>query len=355
MTSPSTIAPSLRAERLPLDQVPVVDFRPFLDGTRPAQAGRPGLAGAFRNMGFAYLAGHGVDQALIDRAFAEAGRFFAWPAERKAEVSVERSPCDRGWFDLGMENLDPDQQEEGDLKEGYRIGNDLAPDHPLVRKGVLHGPNQWPAGGPEFRQAMEDYQAPCTAGRPGDGRGGGRPGAARGLLRGLVHHPMVILSPLHYPPQQAAGGAISEARIGAGAHSDYGCLALLAQDDRGGLQVRNAAGWIDAKPVPGTFVVNVGDMLARWTNDLFPPTLHRVINTFGPSTASRSRSSTTPTTTPRSRSSRPAWPRASPSTRPRPRSPTSRSASAPPCCTWTSRWWTAACPPAVTCNGSPAG
>jgi isopenicillin N synthase-like dioxygenase len=76
--------------------------------------------------------------------------------------------------------------------------------------------------------------------------------------------PMVIMSPLHYPPQAAAdGGEISEARIGGGAHSDYGCLALLAQDDRGGLQVRNAAGrWIDAKPVKGTFVVNVGDMLA---------------------------------------------------------------------------------------------
>jgi isopenicillin N synthase-like dioxygenase len=95
--------------------------------------------------------------------------------------------------------------------------------------------------------------------------------------------PMVIMSPLHYPPQSGGeDGEISEARIGAGAHSDYGCLALLAQDGRGGLQVRNAAGrWIDAKPVPGTFVVNVGDMLARWTNDLFPPTLHRVINTSG--------------------------------------------------------------------------
>ena len=71
--------------------------------------------------------------------------------------------------------------------------------------------------------------------------------------------PMVIMSPLHYPPQAATRGEqIDESRIGAGAHSDYGCLALLAQDDKGGLQV------------PGTFVVNVGDMLARWTNDLFP-------------------------------------------------------------------------------------
>ena len=94
--------------------------------------------------------------------------------------------------------------------------------------------------------------------------------------------PMVIMSPLHYPPQAAGGQQIDESRIGAGAHSDYGCLALLAQDDKGGLQVRNTAGrWIDAKPIPGAFVVNVGDMLARWTNDLFPATLHRVINTSG--------------------------------------------------------------------------
>lgn len=84
--------------------------------------------------------------------------------------------------------------------------------------------------------------------------------------------PMVIMSPLHYPPQKTSRGQeIDESRIGAGAHSDYGCLALLAQDDKGGLQVRNTAGrWIDASPVPGTFVVNVGDMLARWTNGPFP-------------------------------------------------------------------------------------
>ncbi len=87
MSAPSPIASSLRAERLPLDQVPVVDFRPFLAGDR-AERKRTALelAGAFRNMGFAYLAGHGIDQGLIDDTFAEAGRFFALPRERKAEV-----------------------------------------------------------------------------------------------------------------------------------------------------------------------------------------------------------------------------------------------------------------------------
>jgi isopenicillin N synthase-like dioxygenase len=286
MPTPPKIAPSLRAERIPLEQVPVVDFEPFRSGGQGDRKHTAlDLAGAFRNVGFAYLAGHGVDQDLIDRTFAEAAHFFALPPEKKAEVPVEKSPCDRGWFDLGMENLDPDQQEEGDLKEGYRIGNDLAPDHPLVRQGLpFHGPNQWPTGVPGFRETMEAYF-----------------GAVHDLAGQVTHAvatalelpedyfdawfttPMVIMSPLHYPPQAASRGQqIDESRIGAGAHSDYGCLALLAQDDKGGLQVRNTAGrWIDAKPVPETFVVNVGDMLARWTNDLFPATLHRVINTSG--------------------------------------------------------------------------
>ena len=125
------IPPSLHAERIPVEQIPIVDFAPFRTGD-PDQRRQTTLelAGAFRNVGFAYLAGHGVDQELIDRTFAEAGRFFELPREKKAEVAVEKSNCDRGWFDIGMENLDPDKQEEGDLKEGYRIGNDLPPGPP---------------------------------------------------------------------------------------------------------------------------------------------------------------------------------------------------------------------------------
>ena len=91
--------------------------------------------------------------------------------------------------------------------------------------------------------------------------------------------PMATLGPLHYPPH---GGTISERRLGAGAHTDFGCLTLLAQDPVGGLQVMNAAGqWIDAPHIAGSFVVNIGDMMARWTNDIFASTRHRVINVSG--------------------------------------------------------------------------
>jgi isopenicillin N synthase-like dioxygenase len=281
------LAPSLLADPVAVDRMPVVDFAPFRtgDGAARKQAALD-LAAAFHNIGFCYLAGHGVPQQLMDATFAESRRFFALPREAKEAVAVTRSVCDRGWFDLGMENLDPEQQkDEGDLKEGYRIGNDLPLNHPLVRAGLpFHGPNQWPTEPAAFRSTLEEYYA-----------------ALRGLAGQVTHaiavalelpedyfdawftHPMVILSPLHYPPQRVPDtGEITEARIGAGAHSDYGCVTLLAQDDRGGLQVRNAAGrWIGAMPIPGTFVVNLGDMLARWTNDLFPATLHRVVNASG--------------------------------------------------------------------------
>ena len=93
--------PALRAERIPIEQIPVVDFTPFRTGD-PAQRKQAAieLAGAFRNVGFAYLAGHGVSQELIDRTFAEAGRFFALPSQGgEGRGGCEKSNCDRGWFD----------------------------------------------------------------------------------------------------------------------------------------------------------------------------------------------------------------------------------------------------------------
>lgn len=278
-----SLDPGLLAERVPLEAIPVIDLAPLLHGdaeARKATALRIGKA--CRDIGFFYVRNHGISDEQVARTFAEAKRFFDLPVERKQAIAIEHSPCHRGYFALGGENLDPaKQQDAGDFKEGIKIGRDLPPDHPRVRAGTpLHGPDQWPADLPGWRETMQAYYDACE-------RLGLQLMRAFALALELpenyfdryLREPMATLGPLHYPPQS---GPISEARIGAGAHTDFGCLTILAQDDNSGLQVRNVGGqWIDAPPIPGTFVVNIGDMMARWTNDRFSSTLHRVINRSG--------------------------------------------------------------------------
>lgn len=279
----SQLDAALVGRRLPVEAVPVVDFAQFRDGSPEERRETARQIGeACRNIGFFYVVGHGVDRQTLDAVFEAARRFFSLPPERKAEIAIEKSTCHRGYFALGGENLDPKQQKEtGDFKEGIKIGRDLPPDHPLVVAGTpLHGPNQWPSGLPDWQETMQaGYDA------------------LSGLGREIMHAfalalelpedhfdrwldgPMATLGPLHYPPQT---GAITQARLGAGAHTDFGCLTILAQDPVGGLQVRNAAGdWIDAPWIEDSFVVNIGDMMERWTNGIFSSTQHRVINRSG--------------------------------------------------------------------------
>ncbi len=274
--------PALIAASLAAEDIPVIDFGPFLSGTAVQKTDTARQIGAAcRNTGFFYVINHGVPAALVAQTFAESARFFALPDAKKAEIAIENSACHRGWFKIGGENLDPAKQKQsGDLKEGVKIGRDLGPDHPKVIAGLpLHGPNQWPDL-PGWRAAMQTYYDAMDQ-------------LGRHLLQafataleldptyfdGFLDTPMTTLGPLHYPPQ---AGHITEAQLGAGAHTDFGCLTILAQDDNGGLQVRaRNGGWIDAPPIPGSFVVNIGDMMERWTNGVFTSTLHRVINVSG--------------------------------------------------------------------------
>ncbi len=274
---------TLVAQRLPLEKIPLVDFGLFRSGTA---ADRRRVAAeidrACRNIGFFYVVNHGVPRALVEAAFAQAKRFFQLPSAEKALISIARSPCHRGYFALGGENLDPAQQTAaGDFKEGIKIGRDLAADHPLVLAGTpLHGPNQWPSNLPGWREVMEDYYAALSSlGRDLMAAFALALGLREDFFEDKLTGPMATLGPLHYPPQS---GRITEKRLGAGAHTDFGCLTILAQDASGGLQVQNCAGtWVDAPPVEGGFVVNIGDMMARWSNDLYASTRHRVINLSG--------------------------------------------------------------------------
>jgi isopenicillin N synthase-like dioxygenase len=282
MTDTIQLDPSLIAAKLALAAIPVIDIGPLRHGPAAAKAQVVQAIGdACRNIGFFYVTNHGVPDTLVARVYAEAARFFAQPAAQKAGIAIENSLCHRGWFQVGGENLDPAKQTKtGDFKEGIKIGRDLGPDHKLVRAGTpLHGPNQWPYL-PGWRDVMQEYYDAMEAlGRRLLQAFAASLGVDETYFDGWLDVPMTTLGPLHYPPQT---GRITEAQLGAGAHTDFGCLTILAQDNNGGLQVRNKAGqWIDAPPIPGSFVVNIGDMMERWTNGVFTSTLHRVVNVSG--------------------------------------------------------------------------
>lgn len=238
---------------------------------------------ACRDRGFFYLVGHGVDPALRLAVFDAAQRFFALSEPEKARWHIERSGIHRGFDPIGWQALEPGQP--GDLKESFYLGVDRGEDDPLVKAGTPNqGPNQWPdeALVPGFKQAVQAYEQALN-------------GLSHRLLslmaaglslapdhfEAYLHDPMPVLRLLHYP-EQPPSEALLPGQLGCGAHTDWGSVTLLAQDDAGGLQVQAADGsWFDAPPVQGSFVVNLGDMMARWTNDRYRSTPHRVFNPQG--------------------------------------------------------------------------
>ena len=255
--------------------LPIIDFSGFATAS-PAQRQQVGAAigQACREAGFFYLTGHGIDPTLTSNAFAAAKQFFDLPASAKANIAIEKSPCHRGWFALGGEVLDAAQQPQGDYKEGIKIGCDLPASHPRVAAGTpLHGANQWPAMD-GWQASMQAYYDACSD-------------LSRQLMQGFalslgladdyfaqyLSLPMATLGPLYYPPRDADAG------LSAGAHTDFGCLTLLAQQEVEGLEVLSKHGDWQVVPVrDDALVVNIGDMLARWTNDLYASTRHRVVN-----------------------------------------------------------------------------
>jgi isopenicillin N synthase-like dioxygenase len=260
------------------DTLPVIDVSPLVNGAPPEElAGVAGeIESACRQAGFFYVTGHGVPPELISELDSASREFFALPEPEKLEIAMDRGGrAWRGFFPVGAELTSG----KPDLKEGIYFGTELSEDHPRVRAGLpLHGPNLFPRQVPRLRTAVLAYLDALT-------------GVAQSVLRGIAlsldldadyfaasytREPTVLFRVFHYPP--AAPTADS---WGVGEHTDYGLLTLLAQDDNGGLAVRTPQGWIDAPPIPGTFVCNIGDMLDRMTGGYYLSTPHRVRNTSG--------------------------------------------------------------------------
>jgi isopenicillin N synthase-like dioxygenase len=244
--------------------IPLID----LAGAAPSALARR-IDAALRDDGFFAITGHGVPPDTVAAAFEVSHRFFALPQATKERWHVDRWPLKRGFDPIGWQSLDLGAPP--DVKESFYTGVEAI------------GPNQWPDESlvPGFRAAMEAYSAAMQTlalrlmrlYEPALG-------LPEGHFDAFMRHPTCTTRLLHYPPQPVAA---APGQIGCGAHTDWGAVTLLAQDDAGGLQVQRTHGegageWIDVDPLPGAFVVNAGDMMQRWTNDRWRSTMHRVIN-----------------------------------------------------------------------------
>lgn len=222
-----------------------------------------------REIGFVYVTGHGIPQPLIDGLLAATKRFFAEPMERKMAVYIGRSSNHRGYVPEGEEGFYAGSK---DKKEAYDLSIDLPADDPDYLAGnPLLGPNQWPDL-PGFRDSVSAYyEAAFALGRRLLSGFAQALGETPDFFEGFVTKPPSQLRLIHYPFDANAADA-----MGIGAHTDYECFTLLHSTSPG-LEVLNGAGeWIDAPPVPGAFIVNIGDLLELWTNGTFVATSHRV-------------------------------------------------------------------------------
>jgi isopenicillin N synthase-like dioxygenase len=260
-------------------EIPVID----ISALRGDDAGAlMDLAAQFRETyattGFGYVVGHGIDPGLVDRVFAASARFHALP--RDAKMAIALNAAHRGFIPI-----DTSTDVNSTLAEVTRPNHSesfmmMREDAPGAEVGsYLAGANQWPdLDG--FRDDVTAYHEALT-------------GLGRAMVRLVAHAleaPVDALMPgfdtpttwlrlLYYPPTDPMAG---DDLYGSAPHCDFGFLTILAQDDIGGLQVQTPDGaWVDAPRIPGSFVVNVGDMLHRWSNGILKSTPHRVINRSG--------------------------------------------------------------------------
>jgi isopenicillin N synthase-like dioxygenase len=259
--------------------IPVIPFEGVRRGDAAAmRAAAAAIRAACLDSGFFYLSGHGVGDAVIEAVRAEATRFFRQPVEVKRQAAVNARH--RGFNALGDALMY--EARKPDHKEFFSMGLDLPEDDPDVLAGEkLRGPNNWPPGMPAFRAAMEAYYDALGA----CGADLMRAVAVSldvdaGFFADKYRKRLQRTQVVYYPPQPVDA---TEDQFGVAPHTDFGCITLLWQDETGGLEVLERASrtWIPAPPIPGTLVVNVADLLARWTNDRYASTPHRVVNRSG--------------------------------------------------------------------------
>jgi isopenicillin N synthase-like dioxygenase len=261
------------------NNVPLIDICPLVTGTGDEQAVASQIGQACSEYGFFYITGHGVDEDLQRQLEALSHQFFTQDLETKLQIRMALGgKAWRGYFPVGDELTSG----KPDLKEGLYFGAELDENDPRVRAGTpLHGRNLFPASIPLFRKTVLEYMEAMTH-------------LGHALMRGIAlslgleksyfadrytDDPLILFRIFHYP--SSAVVSEEEPLWGVGEHTDYGVLTILKQDEVGGLQIKSKLKWIEAPPLPNTFICNIGDMLDRMTRGLYRSTPHRVRNLSG--------------------------------------------------------------------------
>jgi isopenicillin N synthase-like dioxygenase len=254
-------------------KLPIINFAAFVQGDEVSKRQiAQEIYQACHQVGFLYLTKHGIDPGAIDRAFEQSRAFFALPAATKQQIAWSNELSNRGY--VGMERERLDETKPGDLKEAFNVGKERAE----TQIGSLNPAlvvNRWPADLPLFKATICSFFDECAA-------------AANRIFQAFaiaLNMPELYivekhqtqdftLRLLHYPPLTSLP---KTGQIRAGAHSDYGSLTSLFQDNVGGLEVQTACGdWVPAPAIPDAILVNTGDLMQRWSNDVFCSTKHRV-------------------------------------------------------------------------------
>jgi len=261
-----------------MDALPVIDVSPLMGGSAAASEQAASEIGeACRSLGFFYAKGHAIAPATLSALDAASRKFFALPEAEKMKIAMARGGrAWRGFFPVGGELTSG----KPDIKEGIYLGEELGAGDPRVKAGLaLHGANLFSEAVPELKAAVTAFmaQAETSAHAIMEGVAISLGLDRQYFRRTYTGQPTMLFRIFHYP------AATPDKGWGVGEHTDYGLLTLLAQDENGGLQVKTPNGWINAPPIPGTLVCNIGDMLDRLTGGYYRSTPHRVLNTSGKS------------------------------------------------------------------------
>jgi isopenicillin N synthase-like dioxygenase len=270
-----------------MKSIPVIDISAFLAdpaaATPPSRAVVDAVRKACEEIGFFVITGHGVPDAHVERIVANAKAFFALALEEKLRVKKPDGPDSKGYTPMGTKTVgkDRDPTLKPSLHESYAMGPyaySQTPYYTCPEAGTSFAGNHWPAAPAGLKDAFITYYQQME-----------RLGAsilhifARALdvpdayFDSRIDKHTSILRAIHYPALREAPKPGEERSA---AHTDTTAITILSVDDApGGLQVQTPSGdWIDVKRIPGSYVINIGDIMMRWTNDRFLSTMHRVVN-----------------------------------------------------------------------------